>query len=133
MLLLTLANFGRVQEVECMLHSDLVKLVRGIIAVLEQQSIILVHDKYERVVLVGDVSISIVLDDSHGYEIAPVLWRIKNLTTKGMATDLVETKILVTTNTVKPVPSSRWNFCQCKRCMFSRVKKVKQLRFVFFS
>ena len=64
MLLLNLAYFGRVQEIERMLHSDLVKLVREIIVELDQQSIILVHSNYERVVLVGDVSMSIVLDDS---------------------------------------------------------------------
>ena len=79
-----------------MLRSDLVKLVRGVVVELEQQTIVLVHNGYERVVLVGDISMSIVLDDSHGYEAIPVLWRIDDFTTIRMVADLVKADSSVT-------------------------------------
>ena len=86
----TLASAGRIQEVECTLCSDLVELVRGVLVKLEQQAIVLVHNGYERVVLVGDVSMPIILDDSHGDEIVLVLWCIDDRATIGMVSDLVK-------------------------------------------
>ena len=79
-----------------MLCSDLVELVRGVVVKLEQQTIVLVHNGYECIVLVGDVSMSIVLDGSHGYEVILVLWRIDDLTTVGMVSDLVKADSSVT-------------------------------------
>ena len=79
-----------------MLCSDLVEFVRGVVVKLEQQTIVLVHNGYECIVLDGDVSMSIVLDDSHGYEVILVLWRIDDLTTVGMVCDLVKADSSVT-------------------------------------
>ena len=72
-----------------MFCSDLVELVRRRIVVeLKQQTIVPIHNGYECVVLVGDVSMSIVPDNSYGYEVVLVLWRIVNdRTTVRMVSD----------------------------------------------
>ena len=46
--------------------------------------------QYVCVVLVGDVSMSIVLDHSHGDEIILVLWRIDDRAVIGVVSDLVK-------------------------------------------
>jgi hypothetical protein len=59
-----------------MFCSDLVELVRRRIVVeLKQQTIVPIHNGYECVVLVGDVSMSIVPDNSGDYEVVLVLCR----------------------------------------------------------
>ena len=84
-----------------MFCSDLVELVRRRIVVeLKQQTIVPVHNGYECVVLVGDVSMFIVPDNSYGYEVVLVLWRIVNdRTTVRMVSDLVIADSSVTDTT----------------------------------
>ena len=76
-----------------MLSSDLVELVRRVVVKLEQQPIVLVHNGYERVVLVGDVSMPIVLDHPHSNEVVLVLWRVDDCSAIGMVSDLVKTDL----------------------------------------
>ena len=82
--------FCRLHEVECVFGSDFVKVVLGVVVESYQHAIIFAHYCNESVAFIRDISVSVVLDYAHCYQVVAIGRRIYDGSAVRMIPYLVE-------------------------------------------
>ena len=88
--------FWRLHEVKGVFGLDFVKVVLGVVIESYQHAIILAHYCNESVAFICDISVSVVLDYVHRYQIVAISWRIYNGSAVRMVPHLIELYVGVT-------------------------------------